>query len=433
MSERALALIDGEHYANVVTAAFAELPYEIVGAVLLGGTEKLKGGEDYGVELYESLDEGLERSRADLVLDLSDEPVLDPRDRFRLASRALAAGRPYVGADFRFDPPELERFELPAIAVVGAGKRVGKTAVSTHIARTLAETRDVVIVAMGRGGPAEPAVVDDPPTVEDLLERSRSGSHAASDYLEDAALARVPTIGCRRCGGGLAGMPFVSNVPAGARAAAERRPDLVLFEGSGTALPPIDVSARVLVAGGGQDPELVAGYLGAYRVLMSDLIVLTGCEEPLVSEDALARLREAIADVDPDIPVIATVFRQRPIEPVEGKRVALFSTAPEAIHDRVRAHLEREHGAELVLVSGQLSSRKELKEELESEEARSADVYLVEIKAAAIEVVAEAGAERGIPVVFADNAVLPVDGEVDLDEELRRLADAATREVAAAG
>jgi len=55
---RALVLIDGEHYAPVVRDALAELPYEIIGAVLVGGTEKLRGGEDYGVPLVESLDAG---------------------------------------------------------------------------------------------------------------------------------------------------------------------------------------------------------------------------------------------------------------------------------------------------------------------------------------------------------------------------------------
>ncbi len=291
---KALALIDGEHYADVVTDAFAELPYEIVGAVVLGGTEKLQGGEDYGVPLHATLAEGLERAGAEVVVDLSDEPVVSPRDRMRLASEVLAAGLPYVGADFRFDPVPFAPFPLPSLAVIGSGKRVGKTAVSGHIARLLSESRSVVVVAMGRGGPAEPVVAAEPPDVNDLLELARSGSHAASDYLEDAALARVPTVGCRRAGGGLAGAPFVSNVAEGARIAAELDPDLVIFEGSGAALPPIDVRARVLVAGGAQDPGIVAGYLGAYRIRVSDLVVLTGCEEPLVTCEQLARLREAI-------------------------------------------------------------------------------------------------------------------------------------------
>jgi len=429
---RALALIDGEHYAEVVVDAFRELPYEIAGAVALGGTEKLRGDEDYGVPLHETLERGLSASGAEVVVDLSDEPVVTARDRMRLASRALAAGVPYVGADFRFDPVGFAPFELPALAVIGSGKRVGKTAVAGHVARLLAETRDVVVVAMGRGGPREPVVVEEPPDVEGLLELARAGKHAASDYLEDAALARVVTVGCRRCGGGLAGAPFVSNVEAGARVAAERKPELVVFEGSGAALPPVETARRILVAGGGQDPELVAGYLGAYRILLSDLVVLTGCEEPLVSREALERLRDAIAEVRDDIPVIATVLRLRPVEPVEGRRVALFTTAPEVVHDRLRATLEEEHGAEVTLVSGNLSRREALRADLEREEARAADAYVVEIKAAAIDVVAETAAERGVDVVLADNAVEALPGEPELDAALRALADDAARKAVGA-
>jgi cyclic 2,3-diphosphoglycerate synthetase len=414
---RALALIDGEHYPDVVRAAFAELPYEVVGAVMLGGTEKIRGGEDYGVPLHAGLEEGIDAAEPDVVLDLSDEPVLDAERRFALASRSLAAGVPYVGADFRFEPVSFEPFELPSIGVVGTGKRVGKTAVAGHLARLLAEDRDVVVVAMGRGGPPDPVVVDVPPTLENLLDLSRSGGHAASDYLEDAALARVTTVGCRRCGGGLAGAPFLSNVDGGARVAAERRPDLVIFEGSGTAMPPIAVGARILVAGAGQSVASVAGYLGAYRLLVSDLVVVTGCEEPLATRAQVAAMRDAIREVAAELAVVETVLRPRPVTPVEGRRVAFFSTAPEVIHARLRDHLEREHGAEVVLVSGNLARRDALRADLGS--AADADLFLVEIKAAAIDVVAELAAERGAEVVFADNAVVARD--VDLDGLLRGL------------
>ena len=40
---------------------------------------------------------------ARVVVDLSDEPVVGYRERFRLASAALAAGARYVGADFEAD------------------------------------------------------------------------------------------------------------------------------------------------------------------------------------------------------------------------------------------------------------------------------------------------------------------------------------------
>ena len=177
---RAVALIDGEHYPDVVREALAELPYEWEGAILVGGQEKLRGDADYGVPLVSGF------GSAEAVVDLSDEPVLGPDDRFRWASEALAAGLSYIGADFHFDPPAYAEFGLPSIAVIGAGKRVGKTALSAHLASLLAQERDVVVVAMGRGGPAEPEVIERRPTVSDLVSVSRAGRHAASDYLEKA-------------------------------------------------------------------------------------------------------------------------------------------------------------------------------------------------------------------------------------------------------
>jgi cyclic 2,3-diphosphoglycerate synthetase len=428
---RVLAVIDGEHYPDVVRVAFVSMPYDVVGAVFVGGTEKLRGDEDYGVPVYATLEEGIEAADVEAIVDLSDEPILDPRARFDLASRALAAGLSYVGADFRFDPVQFERFELPSLAVIGTGKRVGKTAVAGHVARLLARDREVVVVAMGRGGPREPVVAEPGPALEDLLELSRSGVHAASDYLEDAAMARVTTVGARRCGGGLAGAPFFSNVQPAARLAASLGPDIVLFEGSGAAFPPVATGARILVAGAAQDHETIAGFFGTYRLLLSDLVILTGCEEPLVHRRSLESLKAAIERVRPDLPVVETIFRPNPVGSVRDKRVAYFSTAPAGVHARLREHLAREHGAEVVLVSGNLGRRQELRADLASVEARSADVYLVELKAAAIDVVAETAAEVGVELVLCDNEVRALRGEHDLDELVARLADRVAGGVAA--
>jgi cyclic 2,3-diphosphoglycerate synthetase len=285
---------------------------------------------------------------------------------------------------------------------------------------------------MGRGGPAEPVVMPASPSLADLLALSRAGVHAASDYLEDAALADVVTVGARRCGGGLAGQPFVSNVKEAARVAASLGPDLVLLEASGATVPPVEAGARILVAGAHQDPETVTGYLGAYRLLLSDLVVLTMAEAPLATPGQVDALRKAIAEVDPQLPVVATVLRPRPVEPVAGRRVAFFSAAPPAVHDRLRAHLEHAHDAEVVLVSGSLADRPALLAELDSPAAGRAEVYLTEIKAAAIDVVAETAETRGVPVVFADNELVPLPGEPDLDEAVAALADAVIAAGAAA-
>jgi cyclic 2,3-diphosphoglycerate synthetase len=364
-----LAVIDGEHYVPVVREALAELPYDFVAAMLAGGTEKLRGGEDYGVPVVGSIDEAAALHGPEIVVDLSDEPVLSPRARLLLASHALAAGLPYVGADFRFEPPSFRPFALPSLVVMGTGKRVGKTAVTGHLARLLARERDVLVVAMGRGGPPEPEVVEVAPAVAELLERSRDGLHAASDHLETAALAGVPTIGCRRCGGGLAGATFTSNVPDGMELAAARGADVVVFDGSGAAVPPVEAGARILVA-----HDLDSG-LNPYRALISDLV--------LTMDDEVAERAEALG-----LRAIRFDLQLRPVEPLSGRRTALFTTGP------ARA----EHLPDVVSCSRNLADRAALRVDLEHVEA---EVFLVELKAAAIDVVAEVAEERGADVVLA--------------------------------
>jgi cyclic 2,3-diphosphoglycerate synthetase len=243
---------------------------------------------------------------------------------------------------------------------------------------------------MGRGGPAEPELVETPPTLDDLLVLSRSGRHAASDHLEAAALAGVPAVGCRRAGGGLAGAPFESNVVEGVQVAAQLDPELLVFDGSGAALPPVETDARILVTNAAHDAR--AG-LNAYRVLVSDLVVDTGGAD-----------REAIRSIS-DVPVVTAELRLRPAEPLQGRRTAVFTTGPAPVEDL---------DAEVVHVSRNLARRDALREEVESIEA---EVYLVELKAAAVDVVAEAALSRGAELVLAANDVV----SDELDERVLSL------------
>jgi cyclic 2,3-diphosphoglycerate synthetase len=413
---RALAIVDGEHYAPVVRDALAGLPYDVVAAVLIGGTEKLRGGEEYGVPLVDDVESAVARFSPEIVLDLSDEPVLGPVERFALASRVLALGLPYAGADFRFDPPVFEPFRLPSLAVVGTGKRVGKTAVTGYLARLLAADRRVVVVAMGRGGPPKPETITVPPTVDALVTLSREGRHAASDHLETAALVGVETVGARRCGGGLAGAVFSSNMREAARIAERMAPDLVVFDGSGAALPPVAEDRTLVVVGGHQSPDVAAGYLNTFRLLRADFVVVTMAEAGTGWE----RTRDAVRAAVPEgIDVVATVLRPRPMEEVRGRTVAYFCTAPAAAHATLAAHLATEHGATVVHVSGNLADRDALRAELETVEA---EVFLVELKAAAVDVVAEHALARDTEVVLAANDVIPVVEELDLDEKLLEMA-----------
>ena len=428
---RALFLIDGEHYPPVVLDAMRSVTESMdatgVAAAFLGGTEKLKEGTDYGLPLVHGEDpasavaQALSEYEVDVVVDLSDEPVVGYRERMRIASLALAAGARYVGSDFELRPPELRDVSTkPSLAVVGTGKRVGKTAVSGYLARLLArEGFDPGVVSMGRGGPPRPEVIEGHKLEVGsgyLLEALERGAHAASDYYETAALSRVTTVGCRRCGGGLAGEPFVSNVLEGAEIANGLATGVTLFDGSGAAMPPVRVDARILVAGAHQDPEYVVGYLGAYRVMISDLVLLTMSEEPMADEAKVRDLVRRIREIRPDLPVIPTVFRPRPVGDVSGKRVAYVSTAPEAVLGKLSRHLEERYGCEVAASSGNLSDRRRLEEDLDG--MPPVEAYLTEIKAAAVDVVTRRGSEEGRPVLYCDND--PV-GE-GLDAELLALA-----------
>jgi cyclic 2,3-diphosphoglycerate synthetase len=112
------------------------------------------------------------------------------------------------------------------------------------------------------------------------------------------------------------------------------------------------------------------------------------------------------------------------VEDVRGRRVACFSTAPEAQKEVLRRHLEERWGCRVELFSTQLADRAALRHDLQSEAMGRVDAVLTEIKAAAIDVVAEEAAARGLPVIFMDNIprVSPESGSEEGSDALEALA-----------
>ncbi|MGI8807534.1 MAG: 2,3-diphosphoglycerate synthetase [Acidimicrobiales bacterium] len=408
---------------------------EVTAAVLLGGGEKLAGPLELGVPVVEgptahdALATALARFDPELVFDLSDEPVVDARSRLRLATQALVAGVAYQGADFRLDPPPRPRVATkPTVAVIGTGKRTGKTAVSAQLARALAaDGRPPVVVAMGRGGPPEPELID-PHTFDlsaaGLVALAASGRHAASDHLEDALMAGVVTIGTRRCGGGLAGAPVDSTFAAGVELANGRPESLLVLEGSGSAVPPVHADATVCVVPATADPELVAGYLGAYRLLLADLVVVTMAEPERVTEAVL----EGIRSVSPTVDLVETVLRPFPLELVAGRRIFYVTTAPSSAGGVLAGHLEDTHGAKVVGTSHNLARRPQLADDLGR--MHGADIMLVELKAAGVDMAARLALERGMDVVFCDNRVVTTGGHESFEALVLRAATRAEKRFA---
>ncbi|GAB6134565.1 2,3-diphosphoglycerate synthetase [Thermococcus prieurii] len=426
---RRLALIDGEHYPPVTRWAIEKLG-DVCCAVFLGGGEKIgspeKLAEELGVRLYvdedplKALELALSENDVDEVVDLSDEPVVDYSARFRIASICLRNGVTYRGADFEFRPGELIKSSKPTISVLGLGKRVGKTAVGSFVARVLKERYRPVVVTMGRGGPERPELIDgerEELTPENLLKLAEMGKHAASDHYEDALVAGVTTIGCRRCGGGMAGFPFFHVVHEGIRLAEGLPHDIIIAEGSGATIPPVLADGYITVLSALQPRETVEGFFGPFRIGLADITVITMADvEPRKAKE----FQDFVRKVNPNADVHLVRFTPKPLGEVSGKRVALFMTSERAIK-RAVGDIEG-LGAEVVFTSGNLSKRPSLEGDLvELGRKAGVDAVLVELKAAAVDVVTRWALERGIEVIYLANEPVNVDGK-DLRKAVLELA-----------
>ncbi len=157
-------------------------------------------------------------------------------------------------------------------------------------------------------------------------------------------------------------------------------------------------------------------------MLLSDALVLTQCEPPFAEAGDVAALAAAATAVKPGLRIVRTVFRPRPAQPVRGRRVAFFTTAPESAVPRLAQALADDHGADVVLVSTGLADRGRLAPDV-ARAAKDADVFLTEIKAAAVDVVAEAAAAAGRELVFCDNEPIAREGDLGgVVDELEQLA-----------
>ncbi|MBM4241218.1 MAG: 2,3-diphosphoglycerate synthetase [Euryarchaeota archaeon] len=432
--KKMVCLVDGEHYLPVTKSALNTLDnlehIEIVAVVFIGGTEKLREtseeavkeklgrpvhfGDDPHKIPYKLIEEVLLKHEADTVMDLSDEPIVDYSKRFKIATIALENGISYEGPDFKFYPiSEREILEKPSVKILGTGKRIGKTAVSAYAARLIHKNKyNPCVVAMGRGGPEEPEIVRGDQikiTPEYLMEQSDKGVHAASDHWEDALMSRILTIGCRRCGGGMVGDVYITNMKKGAQIANEVEADFVIIEGSGAAIPPVKTDKNIVIIGANQPIFNIERFFGPFRIRMADLAIITMCEEPMTSPEKVKRIEGFIRSINSKTEVISTVFRPKPLETIESKKVLFATTAPDSIKSVLVQHLEKNYGCSVVGTTPHLSNRPLLQKDIEKY-IDEADIMLSELKAAAVDVATKDALKAGLGVVYCDNIPKVVDG-----------------------
>ena len=208
-----------------------------------------------------------------------------------------------------------------------------------------------------RHGPRRPARAGAGPGGDglgaaELLAASRAGRHAASDCYEDAVLAGVTD----------GRLPALRRRPRrravrrqrarGAAAARGRGAALAVIEGSGAVVPPVAADATLCVAGAAQPADYVAGFLGTYRLLLSDVLVLTQCEPPFADDGEVRaltrpRARQARPRGRADgVPAAAGAARPRPPRRLlhhgaRGRRAAARAGARRRPRRRGRARLLR--------------------------------------------------------------------------------------------
>ena len=444
-----LCLVDGEHYLPVTQEAIDTLNkiehIDIAGAVFIGGTEKLRdeSADSYSEKLgipvefakdknipYDIIVDMIKKYDIDTVMDLSDEPILDYPKRFTIACKVLNEGVTYEGPDFKFEPhTQYEIMEKPSITILGTGKRIGKTAVSGFVSRLIDKKGyEPCVIAMGRGGPEEPEIVHGEEleiSAEFLLEQSEKGVHAASDHWEDALMSRILTIGCRRCGGGMAGEVFLTNMKKGAKLANEVDSEFAIFEGSGAAIPPIKTNKKITLIGANQPIDNLTTYFGPYRIGLGDLVILTMCEEPMCDSEKISKIEEFISTINPNATVISTVFRPKPLADITNKKILFATTAPEDVKDKLVDYLEDNYNCEVVGTTPHLSNRPLLREDIKKY-IDKADVMLTELKAAAVDVATKDAIKHGLEVVYCDNIPVEInDSYPDLGKSVIKLVDLA--------
>jgi len=437
-------LVDGEHYLSNLQESLMEISrsYDIRYLIFIGGTEKIGTPNDVKKALpypvFFASDKNLPDSKklgqilkarpVQMVLDLSDEPIMDYITRFEVACRILHEGVIYRGSDFEFEPLNFKKLlKKPSLAIWGTGKRVGKTAIGGMVGRVLKKhNMKPAIITLSRGGPRKPIIVRGDQIKIDLkylLDIDAKGMHASSDCFEDALTARVATFGCRRCGGGFAGKAMVTVVEQGVKMAQKSSfVKSVILEGSGATIPEIKTDKVILVMDITQPTEILEGYMTPLRILYADLIILNMCEDFLATQEKITRIIRKIRSINPKVKIATTVLRPLPFQSIKGKKVFFTSTAPDEALPFLKKYMEKNFGCQVKAMSNHLSIRPLLIKELKA--LKGVDLVLTELKAAAIAVAAKEAKKIGLNTVLMDNIAVIVKkgGDVkNLEKEIAGL------------
>jgi cyclic 2,3-diphosphoglycerate synthetase len=147
---------------------------------------------------------------------------------------------------------------------------------------------------------------------------------------------------------------------------------------------------------------------------------VVGADE--LAADEWEKLERDLAAHSDGAKVIGCRLVPEPAQPLPaGTRAAVFVTARADSEPSIRARLA-EQGVAVAVFSPNLARRAALSRDVQRAASEGCDLFLTELKAAAIDVVAENALRFDVPLVFLRNRPCSIEGGPDLDEELLRLA-----------
>jgi predicted GTPase len=426
------------------------------------GAEVLFEGDlDSGrADAVEGLHKALEGRDIELVVQLSGSPQVNRRLMNRYAQVAVGYGAKYIAGGTVFaEDTSSARVSKPSAGLYATDKRVGKTAFGVYVAALMSGLRGAVTpwssisITHSRGGPPSPPVLaicnnqpDNKPAAEmelaeiynhrfrpEVLERLLDfGLHGASDVYEDAlilseyltawekghpgqATPQMHVIGCRRAGAGYFHEFAVSNVELGLAAAETSDGDFILHEGSGGEHPPVAVDGTITLVPADTDEELLEDFPGMDT---TDLIILAHCQSETASSEKIDSVERVLASRARNAKILRTLFEPEVIgardqvhAALRGKRVALFTTAPKTVEERLSGALERDYMVNVVRTSFTLARHHAMVAEIDElmKSAAPPEVFLMEIKARGVEGAGYIRRTYAVPVMYVNNVPRQVD------------------------
>ena len=149
------------------------------------------------------------------------------------------------------------------------------------------------------------------------------------------------------------------------------------------------------------------------------------CEEPMASGEKVKEIEDFVGEINPNVKVISTVFRPKPLNDISGKKVLFATTAPESVKSVLVSYLEENYDCEVVGTTSHLSNRPLLQEDIKKY-IDKVDVMLTELKAAAVDVATKDSLKAGLEVVYCDNIPVPISSDYpDLSDSIIEVVDSA--------